>query len=147
MTRNYRSADLYMKNVDDKVDITDMKIYKDNTFDFFICSHILEHVEDDKAALSELYRVLKPGGMGILMTPVINKKGIQDEDPSVKNKHERIRRFAQDDHVRLYQRSVFIERVKAAGFKIHTYSYWNLGILNFLRNGIRFKSKLYVVEK
>lgn len=143
----YRSADLLINDVDDKVDITNMTQYKDNTFNFFICSHVLEHVEDDTKALKELYRVLKPGGKGILMTPIINKHGIQDEDPTVVDVSERWRRFAQDDHVRLYEKSVFLDRVKAAGFTIHVYGFWNLGLLSFLRNGIRLKSRLYIVKK
>ena len=59
---NYRSADLFKDNVDDKVDITNMPIYEDDSIDIFICSHVLEHVEDDRKAIAELYRILKPGG-------------------------------------------------------------------------------------
>lgn len=58
----YRTADLMMSGVDDVVDITDMNSYADGSFDFFICSHILEHVSDDGRALNELYRVLTAGG-------------------------------------------------------------------------------------
>lgn len=144
----YRTADLYMKGVDDKVDIMDMKkTYKNNTFDFFICSHILEHVEDDMKALKELRRILKKGGKGILMAPIITKPGAQDEDPSVKKVSERWRRFAQDDHVRIYDRETYLERIAAAGFKVTVYTYRQLGIVSMLRNGIDLKSKLYVVEK
>lgn len=143
----YRTADMFIKNVDDNVDITDMKKYKDQSFDFFICSHILEHVTDDKKALNELHRILKNGGKGILMTPIINKTDIQDEDPTVTNTSERWRRFAQDDHVRLYEKSEFLNRVKDAGFNITVYSYRNLGIWNIIRNGIYLKSRLYVVTK
>jgi len=64
---NIRTADFLKDNVNDKVDITDMHIYKNNQFDFFLCSHILEHVSDDHKAFSELIRVLKHGGKGILM--------------------------------------------------------------------------------
>lgn len=145
--KGYRSADLLIDSYDDKVDVTNMKNYKDNTFDFFICSHVLEHVDDDKKALSELYRVLKKGGRGILMTPIINKSGVQDEDPKVKKVSERWRRFAQDDHVRLYEKKVFLERVKDAGFNVKQYSIWNLGLYTALRIGITPQSRLYVVEK
>lgn len=148
MSKGYRTADLLVGGVDDKVDITNMrKNYKDNTFDFFICSHILEHVSDDKKALAELCRVLKPGGRGILMTPIINKTGVQDDDPSVKKAAERWRRFAQDDHVRLYEKKVFLERVKATGFNVKEYGFWNLGTVNFIRNGLTFRSRLYIVSK
>lgn len=143
---NYRSADLLIDGVDDKIDITNME-YKNNTFDFFICSHILEHVDDDAKALSELYRVLKYGGRGILMTPIIDKNGVQDEDPSIKDVSERWRRFAQDDHVRLYQKDVFLNRVKQAGFVVRQYNYKSLGLWSIIKNGITLKSTLYILEK
>ena len=66
----HRTADLMMSDVDDVVDIMDMPMYADGSFDFFICSHVLEHVADDGRALNELYRILAPGGRGIVMTPV-----------------------------------------------------------------------------
>ena len=53
----YRTANLLMQDVDDNVDIVDMTIYSDNHFDFFICSHMLEHVIDDRRALRELFRI------------------------------------------------------------------------------------------
>lgn len=146
-SKKYRSADLYAKGVDDKVDITNMSGYKDNMFDFFICSHVLEHVSDDQKAMSELHRVLKPDGRGIVMAPIINKAGVQDEDPMIKDKKERIQRFAQDDHVRLYERTVFLSRLRRAGFRVRVYRFWNLGIIDCIKNGIAFKSRLYVVSK
>lgn len=143
----YRSADLMMAGVDDKIDITDMKKYFDGSFDFFICSHILEHVSDDSKALKELYRILKVGGSGIIMAPIIDKEGVFDEDTSVTEVSERWRRFAQDDHVRLYEKRIFLERLEGAGFIVDQYGYRNLGLLNVLKNGIRLKSKLYIVRK
>jgi predicted SAM-dependent methyltransferase len=143
----YRSADLMMPNVDDKIDITDMKQYADESFDFFICSHIIEHVTDDSKALKELHRILKKDGSGILMTPIINKKGVFDEDVSVTDVAERWRRFAQDDHVRLYEKKIFIKRVQETGFIIEQHGYMSLGLFNFIRNGIRLKSKLYIVRR
>jgi len=94
ITKNYRSADLLIESYDDKVDITNMKEYKNNTFDFFICSHVVEHVDNDEKAMRELHRVLKPGGKGIIMTPILPRKGVHDEDPSVTDVDERWRRFA-----------------------------------------------------
>ena len=69
----YQSADKYMEGVDLVVDIQDMGEVPSNAYDVFICSHVLEHVDDDKKALSELFRILKPGGFGILMVPIILK--------------------------------------------------------------------------
>src|SRR5947209_6169622 len=58
----YRSADLYRDDVHDKVDITDMRIYADRSVDVFLCSHVLEHVSEDRKAMLELHRILKPNG-------------------------------------------------------------------------------------
>lgn len=143
----HRTADLYMQGVDDQVDICDMKIYENESFDFFICSHVLEHVKDDKKALSELYRILKIGGKGILMTPIIDKNGVFDEDINIKDEDIRWKRFAQGDHVRLYEKRIFIDRVNSAGFKIYQLTKTELGRLNFKRLGISKKSVLYIVEK
>lgn len=142
----YRSADLYMDEVDDKVDITNMNIYEDNQFDFFICSHVLEHV-DDQRALKELHRILKPGCKGILMTPVIDRDNVFDEDMTTTDAAERWHRFAQDDHVRLYSKKVFLERVAAAGFGVEQLGWRQLGLMSFIRYAIALKSVLYVVSK
>ena len=106
-----------IEGVDDVVDITDMQMYADGSFDFFLCSHILEHVADDSQALRELYRILTPGGRGILMTPVM-PEGRFDEDSSVTDEGERWRRFAQGDHVRLYDRSTLCSRIVQSGFEL-----------------------------
>jgi predicted SAM-dependent methyltransferase len=144
---DYRTADLYMDNVDDRVDIMNMKIYKDQAFDFFICSHILEHVKDDKKALRELYRILKNDGSGIIMAPIITRPGAHDEDPRIKDIPTRWRRFAQDDHIRIYDQKTFKNRLTSAGFEVQEITYKQLGRVNFIRNGIDLKSKLYVVKK
>jgi len=142
----YRSADLMMKGVDDVVDITDMSIYADGSFDFFICSHVLEHVPDDGRALRELYRVSAPGARGIVMTPVA-PEGSFDEDPSVTDKHERWRRFAQGDHVRLYDRSTLCSRIRQSGFEVTALDAEAFGAETFDRHGIALRSVLYVVNK
>lgn len=144
---SYRTADLSMEGVDDKVDVTDMRLYDDNQFDFFICSHVLEHVSDDRKALRELYRILKPQGIGILMVPIILSLVEIDDDPSVIDESERWRRFGQYNHVRLYSKDGFIKRVKEAGFLIHQYGNEFFGEKLFAQNGITNQSILYVVEK
>ena len=143
----FRTADLFMTGVDDRVDITDMKIYADGRFDVFICSHVLEHVADDRKALAELFRILKPGGWGILMAPINLVAKEIDEDPAVTDVGERWRRFGQDDHVRLYTKTGFIERVKNAGFTLQQYGIDFFGAGIFQRCGITPQSVLYVVEK
>jgi len=147
ITVSYRTADAFAPGVDDQVDITNLKIYDDAQFDFFICSHVLEHVADDRQALRELHRILKPGGHGILMVPIILSVDHIDEDPSVVDEGERWRRFGQDDHVRLYSKSGFIGRVQEAGFAVHEFGRDFFGTQEFARFGITNQSVLYVVQK
>ena len=136
-----------MEGVDIVIDITNMDTIDSESFDFFICSHVLEHVPDDKKALSELLRILKPDGFGILMVPIILKNDKIDEDPTVTDIGERWRRFGQDDHVRSYSRQGFIDRVKNAGFVIHQYAIDFFGKDVFFQCGISQKSVLYIVDK
>ena len=143
----YRTADLLTDNADDRVDITDLHSYENDRFDFFICSHVLEHVPDDRKALRELYRILKPGGKAILMVPIILSIDQIDEDPSVTDESELWRRFGQDDHIRLYSKSGFLERVREAGFRVHELNKEFFGEELFERAGISPQSVLYVVEK
>jgi SAM-dependent methyltransferase len=124
-----------------------MSCYEEGTFDAFICSHVLEHVSDDLKALSELFRILKPNGWGILMVPIILSLDQIDEDPLLEDIAERWRRFGQDDHVRMYSRNGFIERVIGAGFSVRQYGQEYFGAEVFKRYGISDKSILYVVEK
>ena len=144
---HYRTADLLAGNVDDRVDITDLRSYESDQFSFFICSHVLEHVPDDRKAIRELHRILKAGGRGILMVPIILSIEQIDEDPGVKDEGERWRRFGQFDHVRLYSKSGFLERVHEAGFDVRELRKDFFGEELFNRTGITGQSVLYIVEK
>ena len=104
---NYATSDYTMSGVDYHSDLMDLP-FDDNSIDFFICSHVLEHVEDDRAALQELFRVTRRGGLGILMVPIVSGLEAIDEDPCESDVAERWRRFGQDDHVRLYNRVGFL---------------------------------------
>ncbi len=143
----YRSADLAMEGVDDQVNIEEMIIYPDGAFDIFICSHVLEHVNDDVKALKELRRILSLDGWGVLMVPIPLKLKEIDEDPSVTDTSERWKRFGQDDHVRLYSKFGFINRVKGAGFTLEQCGISYFGKKAFERCGIEKKSVLYIVKK
>ena len=143
----YQSADKYMEDVDLHVDIEDMNTIDRESFDFFICSHVLEHVTDDQKALSELFRILKPGGSGILMVPINLRIDKIREDPTITDIGERWRRFGQDDHIRLYSKKGFIERVEGTGFTIDQYGVDYFGEDAFFLYGISLRSILYIVEK
>lgn len=98
---------------DYQYDITRINI-EDNTFDLIVCYHILEHIINDKKAMSELYRVLKTGGNLLIQTPF--KEGEIYEDYSVKTEEERLMHFGQKDHVRIYSVKGLENRLKEAGF-------------------------------
>lgn len=143
----YRSADLFMTNVDDIVDITNMEIYADSSFDFFICSHVLEHIENDKKAMSELYRILKPGGRGIAMVPILLSLEEDYENPSITTPEGRWKHFGQDDHVRIYSKPGFISKLTSTGFQVRQLGIDFFGADCFIKYGIHPRSVLYIVEK
>ena len=97
-------------------DLTGLK-YADGSFDLIICSHVLEHVPDDDAAMREIARVLAPGGKAILQVPLAMKLERTIEDPSVTDVKERERRFGQFDHVRIYGPDYF-DRLRSAGLGV-----------------------------
>ena len=143
---NYRSADLFMKGVDDKVDIQELP-YADNSVDFFNCSHILEHVNSDIKSLNELYRILKPKGIGILMVPIFLTVETTIEDINEKNENIRWQKFGQDDHIRLYNKKDYMKRITDAGFILTFIDKNNEQSINYLKSGISEKFVLYIVSK
>jgi hypothetical protein len=113
---SYVTGDIQPGLGDITLDIIDLDL-PDQAFDGIICSHVLEHVPDDTAAMAELYRVLRPGGWCVVMVPLEPSLDETDEDPSIIDPEERRRRFWQEDHVRLYGHDL-IERLRAPGFDV-----------------------------
>ncbi len=111
----YVTADLSAPGVDVRCDITALD-FKDESFDIVVCCHVLEHVHDDRRAIKELHRVLRPSGVTYIQVPYDSRKHT-DEDPSVTDPREREKRFGQFDHVRMYGRD-FIGRLREPGFKV-----------------------------
>lgn len=91
----------------------------DEAFDALVCFHVLEHVDDAKA-LPELYRILTPGGIALLATPIVEAWEASYEDPSIIDPELRLLHFGQDDHVRVYGRDIR-QRIKDAGFDLVEY--------------------------
>ena len=111
---NYLTADLFNARAMVKMDITNIE-YPDQSFDVIYCSHVLEHVQDDKKAMREFCRVLKSNGWAILPVPVNDDETF--EDPSIVEPSERLKAFGQKDHVRRYGLD-YVDRLREAGFRV-----------------------------
>ena len=98
---NYTTTDLYSPLADVKADICNLP-FQDNTFDVVFCNHVLEHIKDDTKAMQELYRIMKPRGMGIFQIPQDLSREKTFEDDSITDPKERAKIFGQYDHVRVY---------------------------------------------
>jgi SAM-dependent methyltransferase len=110
------TADLEPRTADLEIDIKRIAL-GDASFDAILCSHVLEHVEDDHAAMSELHRVLRPGGFALVLVPLDLEREATLEDPSVKTPAERVAAYWQEDHVRLYGMDI-AGRLTDAGFTV-----------------------------
>ena len=143
---DYRSMDLFMEGVTYKDDLTNITSIGNDEVDFIICSHVLEHVYDDKKALSEIYRILKPNGRGIIMVPIDLTTRETDEDIDT-TESERWRRFGQGDHVRKYAKEDFLSRLRNAGFHVRELGMEYFGMEEYYRSSFIPSSMLYVVEK
>jgi SAM-dependent methyltransferase len=143
---SYSTADLMMENCDYKVDMLDMP-FDDESYDFFICSHVLEHVESDDKAISELFRITRQGGYGILMAPIIVGLEKTVEDPSVMDEAGRWRLYGQNDHVRLYAHDDYVHKIKSHGFIVQELGEIYFGSNVFEMLGLKRSSILYVVSK
>ncbi|MBR5231958.1 MAG: class I SAM-dependent methyltransferase [Clostridia bacterium] len=103
------------RGIRETADITDLK-YPDEYFDIIVCNHVLEHIEDETAALRNLKRVLKPDGIAFLNAPVFKSKETL-ENPAYNTPELRFKYFGQSDHVRRYGQD-YPQRLEKAGFKV-----------------------------
>lgn len=118
---NYTTFDLNSPLADIKGDICNLP-FKENSFDFILCNHVLEHINDDKKAMKELYRVLNKNGTAILQVPINQKSSKTFEDSSIVDKKQRIEKFGQYDHIRLYGLDYF-KKLESFGFKVDPLKY------------------------
>ncbi len=118
---DYTTTDLNSPLADVKADICQLP-FADNSYDIIFCNHVLEHIPDDKKAMQELYRVLKPGGMAILQIPQDLNRETTFEDDSITDPKERREVFGQYDHVRVYGRDYF-DKLRKVGFQVEEVDY------------------------
>jgi SAM-dependent methyltransferase len=114
----YVRADYDPAGDEDRVDIQSMP-YADQSFDTIICHNVLEHVPDDRAALAECFRVLRPGGRALFSFPLCDAWEENYENPSITDPQGRDLHFNQRDHFRYYGRDAY-DRIRAAGFHLET---------------------------
>ena len=117
----YTTTDLNSPIADVKADICDLP-FKNNSFDFIICNHVLEHIPDDTKAMQELYRVLAPSGTAIVQVPYDVKRTITFEDNTITDQSERTRIFGQYDHLRVYGMDYF-KKLSSIGFDVNALDY------------------------
>lgn len=107
---------MYDPAVDRAADLTALP-FRDESFDFAICSHVLEHVEDDRAAMAELFRVLVPGGRAVVMVPIEMDRPRTYEDISIDSSAGRDKAFGHPYHLRICGGD-YPDRLRRAGFAV-----------------------------
>lgn len=143
---NYISGDLNPLVADRKIDITNIN-FENDYFDFIICNHVLEHVQDDRKAMSEIFRVLKLGGEAILQVPISKYNKETFEDFSIISPREREKYFGQKDHVRIYGQD-YKRRLESVGFTLDLYDIKKeLSIKDIKKYGINGEEILYIGKK
>ena len=118
---DYVTTDLNSPLADVKADICNLP-FSNNSFDFILCNHVLEHIPDDKKAMQELFRILKPGGTAIVQIPQDLSREKTFQDDSITDPKERAQIFGQYDHVRVYGWDYF-DRLRDIGFEVEEVDY------------------------
>lgn len=131
----YVTADLEPGVGELQLDLTRLAL-PDASFDAILCSHVLEHIDDDRTAMRELRRVLSPGGWAIVMVPIDHSRAQTYEDPAITSPEDRARAYWQHDHVRLYAPDI-VDRLADAGLRVERHNVAEvLGERTVARNGL-----------
>jgi SAM-dependent methyltransferase len=117
----YLTVDRFAEAVAVRCDVQTLP-FQDFSVDAVICYHVLEHVADDRQAMRELVRVLRPNAWALFEVPLRLSASFTDEDPDITDPGERFRRFGQEDHIRWYGMD-FFTRLSEAGFKVEVRRY------------------------
>jgi predicted SAM-dependent methyltransferase len=138
----YETADLHQPGVTHKVDITRVAL-PDEGYDLVIANHVLEHIPDDRQAMRELFRLLRPGGVALLTVPLNASRQQTYENVAIATPAERHAHFSAEDHVRYYGLD-FADRLAEAGFTVTTF---RLTPEQEVRYGLLRDEWLYVANK
>jgi len=142
----YTTTDLHSPLADIKADICALPFNNDQ-YDLIFCNHVLEHIQDDKKAMEELYRVLKKGGTLIAQVPLNEELDETFEDDTITDKKERTRIFGQYDHVRVYGKDYYT-RLNTVGFESKGITFINtMSIEEIDRFGLPQKERIPVAVK
>jgi SAM-dependent methyltransferase len=143
----YVKADLFPWSPDiERVDIRAIP-YPDESFSFLICNHVLEHVDDDQRALSEIFRILRSGGYAILQTPYSSVLSNTFSDSSINTDALRFRYYGQEDHVRIYGRDLFA-RIETSGLRLRVHTHAQcLSAFDSSRYGVNPREDLILAVK
>ncbi len=143
---NYLTGDLVSPIADIHFDLHSIPL-EENRFDVVFCNHVLEHVEDALQCMKELYRVMKPGGWGIMQVPQDFSREVTYEDASIVTPEEREKHFWQYDHVRLFGKD-YPDWLKRAGFDVEEFIPENhYSLEQYNRYRLQKGEILYIVRK
>ena len=143
---SYLTGDLVSPIADMHFDLHHIPL-EDNQFDVVFCNHVLEHVDDVNKCISELYRVMKPGGWGIMQVPQDFDRQVTYEDPTITSPKDREIHFWQKDHVRLFGLD-YPQWLERAGFTVSEFDPRSeYGNEKVVRYRLHEKEILYIVHK
>ncbi|MFW5886780.1 MAG: class I SAM-dependent methyltransferase [Bacteroidota bacterium] len=143
---DYTTGDLESPLADIKFDIQNIPL-ADEAYDVVICNHVMEHIDDDKKAMSEVYRIMKKGGMAFMQVPLEKTLEKTYEDKSITNPQEREKHFRQRDHLRLYGRD-YPSRLEKVGFKVTPVDYTKKMTAEEVKKyALSPREILYLIEK
>jgi SAM-dependent methyltransferase len=139
---HYHTADLVPGKAQHAMDMSDMT-FDDASVDCVLAHHVLEHVPDDRKAMRESFRVLKPGGLAIFSVPQNWARAETYENPDVTTPAEKFAHYDDASHVRYYGRD-FADRVREAGFEV---TEWRLTPEEEPKYGLFKQDVIYLCRK
>jgi SAM-dependent methyltransferase len=144
---DYTCGDIDAALAEERVDVVRMP-FEDASFDIVLCSHVLEHVPDDRTAIAEIRRVLRPGGRAIIIVPVKIERTEEFLDPSPRPAHpDGYRRIGPHGHVRMIGAD-YPDRLREGGFSVETVDHAStLAVADRVRYGLVPGQPLFVCTR